>query len=136
MGVLVANDVQWKQHPDGWFPAGWTSTYYDQFKSYKTLELSYRVRVMEFKLNPELDAKLFKTKLTPGMIVQNSMEEKLYRVGDDGKTLIDITHEEEAVPRRSQLWLLLPLGVLVVVIALYVYRSRSRPSAPNDVEVK
>jgi hypothetical protein len=125
-------DIQYRKYDDEWWPNSWV---YASYRNRK-LQSSMRHQVTEFAFNPNFEKKLFQIDLQPGMVYCTDLNHnKVYKVGDDGKSLTKIVFasDKPSAPGQSNWewvwWTALVVGGLVLVeVARRVYRWL-RPNA-------
>lgn len=127
-GVMnTAIDIEYQETPHGWLPIAWVQRQNPDRGGGGPgwIEQSCSYRVKDLIVDADLHNDDFDIKLEPGMIVRDTRHD-IYRVGEDGVTLVAITGKE----RGSKSWVMylvaasLALIVLGFVSRKYAYNRR------------
>jgi hypothetical protein len=133
--VQIHTDIEYQQTPDGWMPKLWNGSHYYGKRKGKTgkskkgqvvntLSSSFKLSVIDLKVNSDVTSADFEIKTSPGMIVRDyNNGGGLFKVEKDGsRTQIEVDQNGMIRERHRRLFLIIILLSVVIISTLVFYK--------------
>lgn len=119
-------DIEQTQYATSWFPDSWsTVNFRTQGNAHRANRLQ-RLKVEKMELNPLLGEQDFELPLVAEMLVDNTMENRRYRVSADGRQFVSL--DRGAKPARDKgvsVWEMATIVAFIAVVIVATLRWRA-----------